>query len=120
MQAQEGLRRLRALAMGLPEAEERETWGNPTFRVRDKIFVMYRTDEGRGAAWCKAPEGVQELLVQGHPARYFVPPYVGQHGWVGIVLAGDAEWDEIAGLIEDAYRMTAPKRLVRALDEAAT
>jgi hypothetical protein len=51
------------------------------------------------------------MLVQSNPARFFVPPYVGQHGWVGVRLDGPLDWDEIADLVTDSYRMTAPKRL---------
>jgi hypothetical protein len=57
--------------------------------------------------------------VDGDPDRFFVPPYVGVHGWIGISLAVEQDWDLVADLIEDAYRMTAPKRLITALDTAS-
>lgn len=72
--------RLRALCLALPEAEEQETWGEPTYRVREKIFAMARGGTGRPALWCKAPEGSQAVLVGADPARLFVPPYVGPKG----------------------------------------
>jgi hypothetical protein len=56
------------------------------------------------------------VLVGADPARFFVPPYVGHHGWLGVRLEGDPDWDEIAGLVRDAYRMTAPKRLSARLE----
>ena len=59
--------------------------------------------------------GAQEVLVQGDPERFFRPPYVGVHGWIGVRLEGDVDWDEVAALVEDAYRMTAPKRLIAQL-----
>ena len=71
--------------------------GEPTFRVRKKIFAMYagnhHQDPGRWALWCKAPVGMQEMLVRDAPERFFVPPYVGPKGWVGILLdaVDDAE-----------------------------
>ena len=90
--------------------------GNPSFKVRGKIFAMQHGHEGRPSCWVKAPSGVQELLV-GHDARrFFVPPYVGGHGWVGAWLDVDVDWDELADLVEESYRMTAPKRLVARLD----
>jgi hypothetical protein len=71
------LEQLRAICLGLPEATEIETWGNPTFRVRNKIFAMYRQDSVHTDLWCKAPVGVQEDLVQADPDRFFKPPYSG-------------------------------------------
>ncbi len=111
------LERLRAICLAFPEATEQETWGDPTFRVRDKIFAMPRAGDGRVSVWCKAPPGVQEMLVSAAPARFFVPPYVGHNGWVGVRLDGEIDWDELAGIAEASYRMTAPKRLLRLLDQ---
>jgi predicted DNA-binding protein (MmcQ/YjbR family) len=104
------------MCLALPEAIEKETWGDPTFRVRDKIFAMQRTGDGRNSVWCKAPPGVQELLVGSAPEQFFVPPYVGHNGWVGVRLDIDIDWDEVADIIEASYRMTAPKRLITLLD----
>jgi hypothetical protein len=102
---------LRAICLALPEAVETGGVGNPSFKVRDKIFAMRHAMDERMSLWCKAPPGVQGALVGTDPERYFVPPYVGQHGWVGVFLDVELDWDEIADLIEDSYRMTAPKRL---------
>jgi predicted DNA-binding protein (MmcQ/YjbR family) len=55
--------------------------------------------------------------VESDPKRYFVPPYVGVHGWIGISLEADQDWSFVAELIEQSYRMTAPKRLIKALDD---
>ncbi len=76
----------RDLALSLPEATEKETWGHPTFRVRDKIFAMLKSGDGRPSLWCKAPPGSQEVLVGADPDTFFVPPYVGHKGWVGMRL----------------------------------
>jgi hypothetical protein len=107
--------RLRAICLALPEAVEKETWGDPTFRVRDKIFAMEKSGDGRVSVWCKAPQGSQEILVGADPARFFVPPYVGHKGWVGIRLDDGPDWDEVAMLVERSYRLTAPKRLAEKL-----
>jgi hypothetical protein len=112
---QRSLSRLRPICLALREAEERETWGEPTFRVRDKIFCMHRTDTGEPALWCKAPPGSQAILVGADPRRFFVPPYVGPKGWVGMRLDGKVDWREVALLVTRSYRMTAPKRLVQRL-----
>jgi hypothetical protein len=117
------LTRLRKLCLALPEAQEVEAWGAPTFRVRNKLFAMYADPAshhgGRPAVWCKAGRGNQELMVRGEPARFFVPPYVGPSGWVGVWLDGAADWDGVAELLRDSYRLTAPKRLQALLDEGA-
>ena len=117
------LPRLRKLCLALPEAHEVEAWGEPTFRVRNKLFAMYAAagnhhGDGRAAVWIKAAPHNQELLVRSAPARFFVPPYVGPSGWVGVWLDGAVDWDEVAELLRDAYRMTAPKRLRVLLEES--
>ena len=117
------LPRLRKMCLALPEAHEQVAWGEPTFRVRKKLFAMYASADnhhgrGRPAVWCKAKALNQHLLVVAHPDRFFVPPYVGPSGWVGVWLDGDADWEELAGLLADGYRLVAPKRLIAALDAA--
>jgi hypothetical protein len=114
------LARLRALCLALPEAHEVEAWGEPTFRVRNKIFAMHAAagnhhGAGRPGVWCKAAHVTQDMLVRAQPERYFVPPYVGPKGWVGVYLDGTPDWEALAALLHDAYRLTAPKRLVARL-----
>ena len=104
------------MCLAYPEAVETGGVGNPSFKVRDKIFAMQHAMEGRPSLWVKAPDGVQELLVGALPARFFRPPYVGHHGWVGVWLDAELDWDEVADLVEESYRMTAPKRLSGQLD----
>jgi hypothetical protein len=115
----DALDRVRQLCLALPETTERLSHGAPTFFVRDKktfvTFVDNHHGDGRLAIWCHAPLGVQEMLVEQDPERFFVPPYVGHRGWVGVRLERNADWDEVADLIEDAYRMVAPKQLVAQL-----
>jgi hypothetical protein len=107
-------RTVRRLAMALPDAEERETWETPTFRVHDKIFAMF--SEGGREVWIKSTHDEQRALVAMDPDTYFVPPYVGPSGWVG-VHARTADRNEIGELLVEAWRLTAPKRLVKAFDE---
>ena len=103
---------VRSFALSLPEAEERETWETATFRVRNKIFVMF--DEKERHLWIKSTHDEQQALITMNPDAFFVPSYVGQHGWVGVRL----EHVDAAELIEDAWRATAPKRVVKAYDAA--
>lgn len=116
------LDRVRALCLALPEVTERLSHGGPTFFVRDKkTFVRYMDDhhgDGRLAIWCAAPPGVQATLVDEEPGRFFVPPYLGGRGWLGVRLDVDPDWHELAGIVEDAYRAVAPRRLVDQLDAA--
>lgn len=109
--------RLRAICLAHPEATEQETWGDPTFRVRGKIFAMEKRGDGRSSLWCKAPPGAQAVLVGADPAPFFVPPYVGHRGWIGLRLDAEVAWDEVADLVADSYRMTAPKRPAALLDK---
>ena len=111
------LDRLREVCLALPEAAEKETWGEATFRVRDKIFAVAGVEEGRASMSCKAPPGVQEMLVGADPKRFYRPPYVGHRGWVGVRLDARTDWDQVADLVEESYRMTAPKKVAALLDE---
>lgn len=113
------LDRLRTICLALPEAAEAVGHSRPVFQVRGKTFVMFMDNhhsDGRVAIWCKAPPGGQEVLAGGDPARFFVPPYVGHRGWVGVRLEGPVDWHLVADLIADSYRMTAPKRLLAELE----
>ena len=105
--------RVRRICLALPEAEERPFGGHtaPTFRVRDKIFVM--TSEDGTSMTMKAPKGAQPILVASEPERFFVPKYVGPKGWIGVHLnlTKAPDWDEMAEMIAESYCLTAPKRL---------
>lgn len=116
---EEPLKRLRKICLALPAAAEKEAWGDPTFRVRDRIFAMEKRGDGRLSVWLKAPPGSQEVLVGAEPARFFVPPYVGHKGWVGIRLDDGPDWEEVATLVRRSYRLIAPKRLAALLDDGA-
>jgi predicted DNA-binding protein (MmcQ/YjbR family) len=109
--------RLRAICLALPEATEKQAWGDPTFRIRDRIFAMLKRGDGRASAWLKAPDGAQEVLIGADPARFFRPPYVGHRGWIGIRLDDGPDWTEVAALVRRSYRLTAPKRLAATLPE---
>jgi hypothetical protein len=87
--------------------------------VRDKIYAMYVEDEDdRPAFWAKAPPGNQTHLVEADPDRFFVPPYVGPKGWIGMRLDRRVTWREVAVVVERSYRMTAPKKLVARMERA--
>ncbi len=105
------LQAIRDIALAFPEATERETWGNPTFRVRDRIFVSHSVDDdGRHGLVMKAAPGEQEsLLAEGEP--FFLPAYVGSKGWIGIHVDGDTDWRAVAELVVDSYREVAPRSL---------
>src|SRR5580765_6904343 len=79
--------RLRKICLKLPEAHEVEAWGEPTFRVKNKLFAMYASPNnhhgaGRASVWCKAAPGNQSIMVRMAPDKFFAPPYVGPSGWV--------------------------------------
>jgi predicted DNA-binding protein (MmcQ/YjbR family) len=110
------LARLRKLCLAFPESHEVEAWGEPTFRVRNKLFAMDAGADshhggGRPSVWCKAGPGNQAIMVGAAPDHFFVPPYVGPSGWVGVWLDGPTDWAELADLLRDSYRLVAPKRL---------
>ena len=114
---------VREICLALPGASERPSHGSPAFFIDGKhTFVMFLDDhhgDGRLALWCAAPQGAQALLTASNPDRYFVPPYVGHRGWIGLRLDRGATRDEVAGVIEDAWLDRAPKRRLAELDDAS-
>jgi hypothetical protein len=118
------LPKLRKLCLALPEAHEVEAWGAPTFRVKNKLFAMYAEQgnnhtEGRASVWIKAGKENQVLMIRAQPHKYFKPPYVGPSGWVGVYLDKSPDWGEVAALLRDGWKLTAPKRLVAKREAAA-
>ena len=112
---------VRRACFALPEVTERLSHGSPSFFVREKgpCFVSFVDDhhgDGNVGIWCAAPPGAQSALVETEPERFFRPPYVGGRGWLGVRLDVDPDWDELAGIVADAYRTVAPKKLVALLD----
>jgi hypothetical protein len=101
----------RRFALSLPQAEEKETWGEATFRVRDRMFASM---SGRGAS-VKASLDDQAALLQADPETFSVPHYVGRYGWVAIDL-DKVEPDMARRLLDNAWRRTAPKRVIAAYD----
>jgi predicted DNA-binding protein (MmcQ/YjbR family) len=122
------IKRLREVCLALPEAFEKEAWGECTFRVTGgSMFAMTDNNHhnsGHVAVWVKAPPMIQEILVNSDRGRFFVPPYMGPKGWVGVRLDGRVNWDEVAGILKDGYLMSAPKKLggrvPSAMDQAAS
>jgi hypothetical protein len=115
------LRRVRAICLALPEVTERLSHGSPTWFAGKKTMVSWVDDhhgDGRLGLWVAAPPGVQQDMVDQEPERFFVPPYVGHRGWLGVCLDQSPDWDEVAGIVEDAYRTVAIKRLLDQLDAA--
>ena len=110
------LERLRGICLALPDTSERLSHGAPSFFVREKkCFLMLLDDhhgDGRFAIWCAAPPGNQELLIAANGDRFFRPPYVGHRGWLGVSLNVGIDWDELEGIVEDAFASVAPKSLL--------
>ena len=111
--------RLRRTCMALPNVTERLSHGEPTWFVGGKkTFVMTSNHhhDDRVGFWCAAADGAQDSLVRSAPDRFFVPPYVGHRGWLGVYLDVPVDWDEVTALVEDAYRAVAPKRTLALLE----
>ncbi len=115
--------RLRAICLALPEANERNSHGEPTFFAgRGKSFASlnrYHHGAEHLSVWLPQPLGVQKTLVDAEPKRFFRPPYVGSRGWVGVVLDTKADWKLVEQLVRDAYHHVATAKLRRRLEEAA-
>ncbi|GAA4780435.1 MmcQ/YjbR family DNA-binding protein [Actinomycetospora chlora] len=116
VESEELVERLRAICLALPEATEKISHGSPSWFVRKQFasYVGYHHGDTHLALWAAAPEGAQAEMVEAEPARFFVPPYVGHRGWLGLRLDVEPEgpdWDEVRGVLVDAYRHVAPRRL---------
>jgi hypothetical protein len=108
------LAQIRKICLGLPDTEEKIAWGEPTFRVHGKLFAMFSNNhhgDGRIAVWCNAPLGAQQDLVAADPEHFFVPPYVGVGGWIGINLNTKLPTAALAAILEQGYRTTEEKRV---------
>jgi predicted DNA-binding protein (MmcQ/YjbR family) len=106
---------VREVCLSFPEAEEVLSHGQPNFRVRGgKTFAMYTVNhhgDGRIALWLSSPPGAQEIHTKGEPKHFFVPPYVGPKGWLGVHLDKGLSWKRIAVLVREAYEKVAPPKL---------
>ena len=109
MQLKDPIKPIRRVCLELPNVEERLSHGAPTFfHIKGKSFVMYVGEHHgeRLAVWIAAAPGAQEALIQSAPDRFFKPPYVGVRGWIGVYLDRDVDWDDLADLLNEAYKST--------------
>jgi hypothetical protein len=106
--------RLLELVLALPETRAAEMGRHLAFEIGRKRFAHYLDDhhgDGRVALHCKVERGTNGALAQVHPDRFFLPPYVGVHGWVGLWLDQTRiDWTEIEELLREGWRLTAPAR----------
>jgi hypothetical protein len=113
------LQRVRRICLGMPETWEKLSHGEPTFFVGKKVFAMFANNhhnDGRIAVWCPAPIGIQAMLIETEPEKFFKPPYVGVRGWIGIHL--DSVRDaELTSHLHQAWRLIATAKIQRAFEE---
>jgi hypothetical protein len=111
--AERQLKRVRDFVLALPNVTEKSSHGSPGFFVKKKAFAYFLNNhhgDGRLALWCMAPPGAQAMLVDSDEDVYFVPPYVGVNGWIGVRLDKQAPWAQVAAILESAYETRAAKR----------
>jgi predicted DNA-binding protein (MmcQ/YjbR family) len=111
---------VRKIVASFPETEEFISHGSSTFRVRGKIFATYTINhhgDGRVALNLMAPRGAQAAFVRLQPKVYFVPPYVGPKGWLGVELDKGLDWKTVREHVRDAYEAVAPSELVNAIEK---
>jgi hypothetical protein len=112
-QAEPLIARVREIALSLDDATEKLSHGEPAFFVKGRLFAMidnHHHGSGHVAVWCSAPAGAQESLVEGDPKHFFVPPYVGKGGWLGVRLDSGLPWPVIGDLLRQAHETTLLKR----------
>jgi predicted DNA-binding protein (MmcQ/YjbR family) len=111
------LARVRSLCLALPEASEVEAWGHPTFRAGKKMFAACGDENGRLTLGLKVGFERQDELLEDE--RFYPTPYAAHQGWVSLRIDSTADWDEVRGLIREAYRQVALKRMLKALEGEA-
>lgn len=121
--AEKALAQARKICLALPDTEEKIAWGEPTFRVGGRLFVMFANNhhnDGRIALWCNAPEGAQRDIVASDEEVFFVPPYVGVGGWIGMRLDRKLAEKAMAAVIVQAYETTRAKLKTKKRKRLAT
>lgn len=111
---------VREVCLSFPESVEVETHSLPNFRVRGKIFATYTINhhgDGRVALWLEAQSGAQNFYTEMEPEYYFVPPYVGPKGWLGVELNKGLRWESIAARVREAYAKVAPSELIASIGD---
>jgi hypothetical protein len=114
------LERVRRTCFEFPETSEKLSHGEPTFFVRKKVFAMFANNhhhDGRVAVWLPCEPGMQAMLIENAPEKFFKPPYVGVRGWVGVELDRVTD-EELEFHIWEGWRLVAPKRLLAAMESA--
>jgi hypothetical protein len=107
------LAQVRDFCLALPDVSEKSSHGHPTFFFKKRVFAYFLDNhhgDGRLALWVPAPDGVQAMLVDSNPDHYFVPPYVGHCGWIGVRLDRSAPWSEVSSVLESAHQLLSAKR----------
>jgi predicted DNA-binding protein (MmcQ/YjbR family) len=111
---EKALKQVRSICGGLPETTEVEAWGHPTFRAGKKMFAAFGEGEGGLSIGLKVGHERQEELLK--DGRFFPTPYAARQGWVSLRVDGRTDWQEVAGLLREAYRQVALKRMLKELD----
>lgn len=104
---------VRRMALALPETEERTAWGTPAYYVRKKIFARHHEDDEHLAI--KVDPSERAAIVASDGETFLVTPHYQNYPWM-LVTVDRVDRDELAELLLDAWRSSAPKRLVAAYD----
>lgn len=114
---------VREICLWMPETTEVPSRGSPDFRVRNKTFATYVVNhhgDGRVALWLRSPAGHQAYFSEADPQHFFVPPYVGPRGWLGMSLNTGLNWASVVAQVRDAYETVAPASLCQSLGATPT
>jgi predicted DNA-binding protein (MmcQ/YjbR family) len=114
----QALKQVRSICLALPETREVEAWGHPTFRAGKKMFAAFGGEGNDLSLGLKVGFDRQDELLEDH--RFFPTPYAARQGWVSLWIDSKTDWDEVRALVREAYRQVALKRMLNALDGAAT
>ena len=102
------LAKVRAICLALPGTKETMTWGEPHFRVGEKIFAGYGAHKGKVTIGFKLTKPHADAVIHDH--RFERAPYVGKHGWVSLDATGPIDWNDLRAMIHESYSLIAPKK----------
>jgi predicted DNA-binding protein (MmcQ/YjbR family) len=110
------LAKMRRICLTLPDTKETPTWGQPHFRVGEKIFAGLGEEKGTLTIGFKLEKDLAEAIIR-RPG-FSRAPYVGQHGWVSLDVGTVRDWNEVRDLVHQSYRLIAPKKTLARLPDA--
>jgi hypothetical protein len=100
---------VRSLALELPKVDEGTSYGTPAFKVAGKLLARLHQDGESLVVKIDPDERTMRMKVD--PETFYITDHYLNYPWI-LVRIASVDPDDLRDLLEDAWRLTAPKRLV--------